>query len=123
MPGIFGREITKYTVIRRAGQNHIYMVYARYFWQGNHQIYGVQLYSYGRPYDSNGAFIYYILCHIVFNAYVTVSSVPNDRTTHPWFLCTSCKWVVRIRVIVTLSVCAVYLAQAARARAASGKCV
>jgi len=24
----------------RAGQNHIYTVYIRYFWQGNHQIYG-----------------------------------------------------------------------------------
>jgi len=30
--GIFGREITKYTVI--------YSEYTRYFWQGNHQIYG-----------------------------------------------------------------------------------
>ena len=29
----FGREITKYTVI--------YGVYTRYFWQGNHQVYGV----------------------------------------------------------------------------------
>jgi len=28
------------TVIRRVGQNHIYTVYIRYFWQGNHQIYG-----------------------------------------------------------------------------------
>jgi len=26
--------------IHRVGQNHIYMVYIRYFWQGNHQIYG-----------------------------------------------------------------------------------
>jgi hypothetical protein len=24
----------------RVGQNHIYTVYKRYFWQGNHQIYG-----------------------------------------------------------------------------------
>ena len=24
----------------RVGQNHIYTVYIRYFWQGNHQIYG-----------------------------------------------------------------------------------
>ena len=24
----------------RVGQNHMYMVYIRYFWQGNHQIYG-----------------------------------------------------------------------------------
>jgi hypothetical protein len=26
--------------IRRVGQNHIYTVYVRYFWQGNHQKYG-----------------------------------------------------------------------------------
>jgi hypothetical protein len=26
--------------ISRVGQNHIYTVYIRYFWQGNHQIYG-----------------------------------------------------------------------------------
>jgi hypothetical protein len=26
--------------IRRVGQNHIYTVYIRYFWQGNYQIYG-----------------------------------------------------------------------------------
>jgi hypothetical protein len=26
--------------ICRVGQNHIYTVYIRYFWQGNHQIYG-----------------------------------------------------------------------------------
>jgi len=26
--------------IARAGQNHIYTVYKRYFWQGNHQTYG-----------------------------------------------------------------------------------
>jgi hypothetical protein len=24
----------------RVGQNHLYTVYIRYFWQGNHQIYG-----------------------------------------------------------------------------------
>ena len=28
------------TRISRVGQNHIYMVYLRYFWQGNYQIYG-----------------------------------------------------------------------------------
>ena len=26
--------------MRRVGQNHIYTVYIRYFWQGNHRIYG-----------------------------------------------------------------------------------
>jgi len=26
--------------INRVGQNHIYTVYIRYFWQRNHQIYG-----------------------------------------------------------------------------------
>jgi len=26
--------------MRRVGQNHVYAVYIRYFWQGNHQIYG-----------------------------------------------------------------------------------
>jgi hypothetical protein len=26
--------------VYRVGQNHIYTVYIRYFWQGNHQIYG-----------------------------------------------------------------------------------
>jgi len=32
---------TKYiTYIRRVGQNHIYTVYIRYFWRGNHQIHG-----------------------------------------------------------------------------------
>ena len=28
-------------VMSRDGQNHIYTVYIRYFWLGNHQIYGV----------------------------------------------------------------------------------
>ena len=27
-------------IMIRVGQNHIYTVYIRYFWQGNHQIYG-----------------------------------------------------------------------------------
>jgi hypothetical protein len=27
--------------ISRVGQNHIYTVYIRYFWQGDHQIYGI----------------------------------------------------------------------------------
>ena len=27
-------------IIYRVGQNHIFTVYIRYFWQGNHQIYG-----------------------------------------------------------------------------------
>jgi len=27
-------------IIARVGQNHIYAVYIRYFWHGNHQIYG-----------------------------------------------------------------------------------
>jgi hypothetical protein len=27
-------------LMSRVGQNHIYTVYIRYFWQGNHQIYG-----------------------------------------------------------------------------------
>jgi hypothetical protein len=54
MYGIFGREITKYTVINsvyirfwlalhpmhQIGNRHKYTVYVRYFWQGNHQIYG-----------------------------------------------------------------------------------
>ena len=29
-----------HTVIYRVDQNHIYTIYIRYFWQGNHQIYG-----------------------------------------------------------------------------------
>jgi hypothetical protein len=29
--------------INRVGQNHVYTVYIRYFWQGNHQIYGVYI--------------------------------------------------------------------------------
>jgi len=29
-----------YLCMCRVGQNHIYTVYIRYFWQGNHQIYG-----------------------------------------------------------------------------------
>ena len=28
------------SIVCRVGQDHIYMVYIRYFWQGNHQIYG-----------------------------------------------------------------------------------
>jgi len=32
----------------RVGQNHIYTVYIRYFWLGNHQIYGVYIYVYIR---------------------------------------------------------------------------
>jgi len=28
----------------RVGQNHIYAVYIRYFWQGNHQIYRLKLF-------------------------------------------------------------------------------
>ena len=31
--------------IHRVGQNHIYMVYVRYFWQENCQIYGIHLYN------------------------------------------------------------------------------
>jgi hypothetical protein len=27
-------------MMSRVGQNHIYTVFIRYFWQGNHQIYG-----------------------------------------------------------------------------------
>ena len=29
--------------ISRVGQNHVYTVYVRYFWLGNHQIYGVYI--------------------------------------------------------------------------------
>jgi hypothetical protein len=43
--GVFGREITKYTVIysvyiRFWPTLHIYAVYKRCFWQGNHHTYG-----------------------------------------------------------------------------------
>jgi hypothetical protein len=52
--GVFGREFTKYTAIygvyirfwlalhpmHQIGNRHKYTVYVRYFWQGNHQIYG-----------------------------------------------------------------------------------
>jgi hypothetical protein len=31
---------TVFLVMCRVGQNHIYTVYIRYFWQENHQIYG-----------------------------------------------------------------------------------
>jgi hypothetical protein len=35
-------------VVSRVGQNHIYIVYIWYFWQGNHQIYGhIQCMFYG----------------------------------------------------------------------------
>jgi hypothetical protein len=30
-------------IISRVGQNHIYTVYIRYFWLGNHQIYSVYI--------------------------------------------------------------------------------
>jgi len=40
--------------ICRVGQDHIYTVYIRYFWQGNHQIYGharcIPVYGSGQPY-------------------------------------------------------------------------
>jgi hypothetical protein len=36
--------------ITRVGQNHVYTVYIRYFWQGNHHIYGVYVYVSGQPY-------------------------------------------------------------------------
>ena len=32
--------------MRRVGPNHIYTVYIRYFWLGNHQIYGVYIPKY-----------------------------------------------------------------------------
>jgi len=28
------------TIVVRVDQNHIYTMYIRYYWQGNHQIYG-----------------------------------------------------------------------------------
>ena len=37
----------------KVGQNHIYTVYIRFFWQGNHQytaIYGAYIYGSGQPY-------------------------------------------------------------------------
>jgi len=34
-----GGALAKVDTIR-IGQNHIYTVYIRYFWQGNHRIYG-----------------------------------------------------------------------------------
>jgi len=34
---------TKLLAMCRVDQNHIYTVYIRYFWQGNHQIYGVYI--------------------------------------------------------------------------------
>ena len=34
------RGLWSFTVMSRVGQNHIYTVCIRYFWQGNHQIYG-----------------------------------------------------------------------------------
>ena len=44
-PPVLGRAqifpcLTQSTHRFRVGQNHIYTVYIRYFWQGNHQIYG-----------------------------------------------------------------------------------
>jgi hypothetical protein len=38
VPQQVGLDRTMY--IYRVGQNHIYTVFIRYFWQGNHQIYG-----------------------------------------------------------------------------------
>ena len=38
--GIFGREITEYTVIYGVYIRFWPTLYIRYFWQGNHQIYG-----------------------------------------------------------------------------------
>jgi len=35
-----GASLLLSTCVIRVGQNHIYTVYTRYFWQGNHQIYG-----------------------------------------------------------------------------------
>jgi hypothetical protein len=34
------QNLNRIFIINRVGQNHIYTVHVRYFWQGNHQIYG-----------------------------------------------------------------------------------
>ena len=49
-------------IISRVGQNHIYTVHLRYFWQGNHQIYGV---------------------YIRFWPTLTISSLSRDKRAEP----------------------------------------
>ena len=39
LPLIWGRAVMA-LLVSRVGQNHKYTVHVRYFWQGNHQIYG-----------------------------------------------------------------------------------
>jgi len=72
MNGNFGREITIYTVIYgvyiiRVGQNHIYTVCIRYFWQGNHHIYA------------------HLRCRytVLANPIYKVLANPTFTTTHP----------------------------------------
>ena len=48
------RGCTPYTEMCKVGQDHIYTVYIRYFWQGNHQLYGLvrciyTIYGSGQP--------------------------------------------------------------------------
>jgi hypothetical protein len=39
-------HVNEVMVMCRVGQNHIYTVYIRYFWLGNHQLYGVCIHIY-----------------------------------------------------------------------------
>jgi len=43
---IWSTGVCALCVMCRVGQNHIYTVYIRYFWLGNHQIYGVYIHVY-----------------------------------------------------------------------------
>jgi len=52
-------------IIRRVGQNHIYTVHIRYFWQGNHQIYGHIRCIYTVLANPNYMVIYKICLHMV----------------------------------------------------------
>jgi len=40
LPKDRGNQLTAVGGVGRVGQTHIYTVHTRYFWQGNHQIYG-----------------------------------------------------------------------------------
>jgi hypothetical protein len=55
--------------MNRVGQNHIYTVYIRYFWLGNHQIYGVCVR------------IYTVLANPIYEAFTTKPTNPGSFQT------------------------------------------
>jgi len=69
--------IMSFYIIHRVGQNHIYTVYIRCFWLGNHQTYGVYIRIYTFLANTNHTITWY--SNIVFN----VINVSENFITHP----------------------------------------